>query len=336
MLKDRKMPLLPFVVVVIVISGMLISFAPEPYSHDVSFDRDGDVLHYKYHSVIGSTTNTVAFSATGDFFIERVVMYLDDSYASITSKFMQEEMVEDLSKQLKMRGIDSICCDAKEVLEVIRTHDPGRTALLFASGAFPHILYDGTDDCPIIDWLDRGGILINESGCLGRYVSYGPNYSDIELTTGYGLLFAGVNDVAFNDLQKRAYATEGCDETLRDALQFYMNEVTFGIDISGIADAKNLGYVSDDGFSSAAIFKSRGGMVINFGVSLVNHSHFDHLVTQIIASGMDYSSEVFYSHAGDTRWDDGGDIELSDRPCVVYGYIGSPRAIYGERIFILS
>ena len=298
MLKDRKVPLLPFVVVVIVISGMLISFAPEPYSHDVSFDRDGDVLHYKYHSVIGSTTNTVAFSATGDFFIERVVMYLDDSYASITSKFMQEEMVEDLSKQLKMRGIDSICCDAKEVLEVIRTHDPGRTALLFASGAFPHILYDGTDDCPIIDWLDRGGILINESGCLGRYVSYGPNYSDIELTTGYGLLFAGVNDVAFNDLQKRAYATEGCDETLRDALQFYMNEVTFGIDISGIADAKNLGYVSDDGFSSATIFKSRGGMVINFGVSLVNHSHFDHLVTQIIASGMDYSSELFYSHRG--------------------------------------
>lgn len=335
-MKDRKIMLLPLVIVIVVISGMMMSFAPEPYSHDVSFERDGDVLHYTYHSVIGSTTNTVGFTTTGEFLIEKVVMYLDATYASLTSEFMQKEMIEDLSKQLKLRGIDSTCCNAKEVLDVIRTYDPGRAALFFASGSFPDILYDGTEGSPIMDWLDRGGVLINESGCLGRYISYGPNQYDIEVTTGYGALFAGVDDVAFNDLQKRAYATGGCDEALRDALKFYMNEVTFGIDISSIADAKNLGYVSNDGYSSAAIFKSRNGMVINFGVSLVNHSHFDHFVSQIIASGMDYSSEMFYSHTGDTRWNNSGQIDLNDKPCVVYGYIGSPRAICGERTFILS
>lgn len=336
MLKDKGILLIPLVITIVVISGMLISFVPEPYSYDMTFERDGDTIHYSYNSTTESSTNTVAFTITGDFFIKKVVMYLDESYASLTSISLQKEMVDDLPKQLKMRGIDSVCRDANGMLDIITTYDPGTTALFFASGALPDILYDGTAGCPIADWLDRGGILINESGCLGKYVSHGPERQDIEEITGYGNLFAGIDDTSFNDSKRRVYATGGCDEAIRNALNFYMNEFTFGIDISGFSDAKNIGYVSGDGYSSAVIFKSRGGMVINFGVSVVNHSHFDHFVAQIIASGMDYSSEMFYSHTGDTRGDNSGDIVLNGRSCAIYGYVGSPRAVYGERILITS
>jgi len=335
-LRGKDIPLIPLLIVIVVVLGMAISFAPEPYHHDITFERDGDVVHYSHHSTTGSPTRTVAFTVTGDFFIEKVVLYFDESYASLTSIPLQKEVIRDMLDQLRIRGIDSICCNAKEMLEVIRTYDPGTTALFFASGALPDILYDGTAGCPIVDWLDRGGVLINESGCLGKYVSHGPDKDDIEQVIGYGDLFAGVDDASFNDSKVRMYATGGCDEAIRDSLNFYMNEYTFGIDITGFSDAKNLGYVSDDGYSSAVMFKSRGGMVINFGVSITNHSHFDHFVAQMIASGMDYSSEMFYSHAGNTRGDNSGDIDLIGGPCVIYGHIGSPRAVYGERILITS
>ncbi len=335
-MKGRDVPLISLIIVIVVVLGMAISFAPEPYHHDITFERDGDVVHYSYHSTTGSPTSTVAFTVTGDFLIKNVVLYFDDSYASLTSVSLQKEVIRDMPEQLSMRGIDSVCCDAKEMLEIMRTHDPGTTALFFASGALPDILYDGTAGCPIMDWLDRGGVLINESGCLGKYISHGPAKDDIEEVIGYGNLFAGVDDMSFNDSKTRVYATGGCDEAIRDSLNFYMNEYTFGIDISGFSDAKNLGYVSDDGYSSAVMFKSRGGMVINFGVSITNHSHFDHFVAQIIASGMDYSSEMFYSHTGNTRGDSSGDIDLTDGSCVIYGYIGSPRAVYGERMMITS
>lgn len=335
-MRDRDIPLMPLIAVIVIVLGMAISFAPEPYSHDIGFERDGGVVHYSYHSSIGSPTSITAFSITGDFVIERVAIYCDESYASLTSSSMQKEMAKGMKEQLRIRGMDSVCCDAKGMLDIIRTSDPGRTALLFASGALPDVLYDGTEGCPILDWLNRGGVLINESGCLGKYVSHGPDKGDIEQVAGYGAMFAGVDDTAFNDSQKRTYATSGCDAALRDALNFYMNETTFGIDISNIRDAKNLGYVSDDGYSSASIFRSGNGMVINFGVSVTNHSHFDHFVSQIIASGMDYSSEMFYSHTGHTRSDSSGDIDLIDGPCAIYGYIGSPRAVYGERMFVTS
>lgn len=328
--------MIPIILCVMVLAGMLFAFAPKTYYHDITLDVDGNELHYSYHSSIGAPTSTVVFSSTGDFFIEEVVLLMDDSYASLTSRFLQEEMAEDLHKQLKLRGIGFTCCDSEEMLEVIRSSNPSRTALMFASGALPVPLYDGTADCPLMYWLDRGGIVINESGCLGKYISYGSDPLDIQIVTGYGMLFAGSPDSVFNDLQKRTYASGGYDPDVRDSLQFYMNEVTYGVDISGMRNAKNLGYVSEDGYSAASIFESRGGMVINFGVSIKNHSHFDHFVAQIMASGIDYSSELLYFCQGDTRFDSSGTVELGEGIVVAYCFIGLPRAVYGERILIVS
>lgn len=333
---DRK-AVLPVALCILVILGAALAYAPNVYRHDLVFEYDGDEVFYSYYSNTGAPTRTVMFSVTGLYQVDRVVMFLDAEYASMTGDYYQNELAGDFGAQLSIRSIDAFeCMSASELESFMERADPSRTAIMFASGALPDTVYDGTSSCPLIRWLDDGGIVINISGCLGKYISHGPEQTDIEECQSYGMLFAGVEDSAFLDSNVRLFASDECNVMIRDSLDFYMNEYTFGVDISSMDYALNLGYISDDGISSAALFRSGNGMVMNFGVSIVNHVHSDHFIAQIIASGIDYSSELIDIHDGDTHKENSGSMAVSDRPCTVFGYIGSPRTVYGDRIIILS
>lgn len=332
---DRKVAI-PLALCVLILVGAALAYVPGVYKHDLSFSLEGDEIHYEYQSNTGSPTKTVMFTITGQYDIDRVVLFLDSGYASTTGDYYQNELAGDMGVQLALRSVDGFqCATASELVAIMAEAEPSHTAVMFASGALPDAVYDGTPDCPLIRWLDRGGTVVNMSGCLGKYISHGPEETDIEECTSYGMLFAGVDDSSFLDSGKRLFAKNQCNETIRDSLDFYINEYTFGIDISSMEDALNLGYVSDDGISAATIFRSGNGMVMNFGASLVNHVHSDHFIAQIIASGIDYSSELIEIQEGHTRGDNAGSMAVPESSCTVYGCIGALRTVYADR-FILS
>lgn len=332
---DKKVAI-PAIMCILVLAGAALAYVPDVYRHDLTFSLGDDGLQYEYESNVGSSTKTVMFSNTGLYEVNRVVLFLDQGYASKTDYYYQNEFAEDIRIQLSLRSIcDFECADALELVTILAEAEPSRTAVMFASGTLPDVVYNGSPDCPLMKWLSKGGVIINISGCLGKYISHGPEQGDIEECQSYGMLFAGVDDASFSDSDVRVFASGQCNEVIRDSLDLYINECTFGIDISGMDNVLNLGYVSDEYVSSAVIFKSSQGMVINFGASLVNHVHFDHHIAQIIASGIDYSSELIQIQIGDTRGDNTGCFPIGDIPCTVYGFIGTPRAVYADR-FIIS
>lgn len=328
---DRK-AILPVVLVAFIMLGALVTYYPAPYDHDLDHEVHDGVIDYEFSSSIGMETHMVVFSNSGLFDLRTVVFYVDQGYAARNPWALQEEMYEDMEMHLSVRSFDGyVYCNTQEMLELMSVADPSSTALMFASGALPDPIYDGRSDCPLMDWLNRGGVIINVSGCLGKYISHGPNGDDIEEIRGYAELFADTDDGAFMD-GSRNYTDYDCNEDIRDSLNFMMNEITYGIDMTCLDQCLVLGYVSEDWISAATLFRSGNGMVMNFGSSLSSHVHFDYHIAQIIVSGLDYSSELIESITGHTRDDPSGSFIVPDGNYSVYGYIGSIRPVFGLRI----
>ena len=328
-----KIITLPVILVVFIILGAVFAYHPSPYTHGLDYDVHDGVVDYQFSSNIGMETHMVIFSNSGLFDIETVVFYVDHGYASRNPWGLQEEMYEDMEMHLSVRSFDGfIYCTAQEMSDLMSIADPSKTALMFASGSFPDLIYDGKAECPLVDWLDRGGVVVNISGCFGKYVSHGPDPSDIEEIEDFGDLFAEADDDAFMDGDTRRYADYECNEDIRDSLNFMMNEITYGVDLAWLDDRLPLGYVDEEGISAATLFKSGNGMVMNFGASLSSHVHFDYHIAQIIVAGLDYTSKLIESIDGHTRADPSGSFSIPDCSYTAYGFIGDIRPVFGLRM----
>ena len=318
------------VAVLMVFSGAVLSLGSDSvYRYDVTFSQEGDGLSFHFGTNTGAEARAVMLSDSGLFDVDRVVVLIDRGYASLTSVSMQDEMAEDLYDHFDiLSDIVYEVADAEGVLEAMSSYGPSSTAVMLVSGSIPDVIHAGHAGSPLLDWLGRGGVVVNVSGCLGKYISHGPDSDDIETVAGYGKLFAAVDDDVFLDLDRRMFADSECNEAVRDALNIYMNEYTYGVVSDSMQDVLDIGYVSEEGQSSAVAYRSGNGMVLNFGSSLFNHVHFDYSIVKVLASGMDYTSEVLetFSGSGDCE----GSFAVRSGSFSVYAYFGVPRAVHGE------
>lgn len=324
-------------VIVVVLIGMVVAYMPSPYSNGFKVWQEGEEIYYEYDANYVMDTHTIAISSALEYDITYIAVYCDESYASVNSWELQKEMFSDLEIQLSIRSFDGFgYFDAEGLENLMTTADTRSVAILFASGAIPDILYDGTDSCPLLRWIGQGGAVINISGCLGKYISIGPDEEDIVEIEGYAELFTGVSgldDSSFNDNPRSVRATSGQNEVIQDALGINFNEYSYGISCEGLSDYLSLGYVSDTGYSCAAIYRSGEGMVINFGLTLANHPHTIHYVAQVLAAGLDYTSEIVDYDVGKTN-SGTGVLDSEGKDVYVYGYVGYTRAVYGLKLML--
>lgn len=282
------------VVIAIILFGMIVAYMPSPYSNSFKTWQEDDGIHYRYDANYVMDTHTIAISSDTDYNISYIAVYYDESYASTNTWELQKEMFSDLSIQLSIRSFEGFgYYSAEELRSLMSAADVKEVAILFASGAIPDVLYDGTDSCSLLKWIGKGGVIINISGCLGKYISVSPE--EIVEVEGYAELFTGVeglDDLAFNDESNSVRATSGQNKVIQDALGINFNEYSFGIMCQDLSDYLSLGYISDTGYSCAVIYKSGEGMVMNFGMTLSNHPHTIHYVAQVLAAGLDYTSEI--------------------------------------------
>lgn len=323
---------------VIIIVGMLVSYMPHPYNAQFSAWEDDDGVHYEFSANYSMETHAVAIASDLDYDIDYIAVYYDESYAAINSWELQEIMLDDLRIHLEIRSFNGFgYYDSDELLDFLDTADKSSVAVLFASGAISDKLYDGTSESPIVEWLRSGGTVINIAGCLGKYVSHGPDQSDIETVSGYASLFTGsdlMDDSDFNDNRSSLRATECVNQTMSDALLINITEYSYGIRCDGLENYLSLGYRSSSGYESAVIYASGEGMVMNFGITVEYQVHTLHYVAQVIAAGLDYTSRIVDHDIGDTSSDPTGVLGPSDEIDHVYGFIGYTRATYGLKVMI--
>lgn len=320
----------------IMLFGMGMSFWPTAYHCEIDAWADDSGIHYGYSANFGVETHTAVIRTSGEFDISDVYAYYDERYAALNPWWHQDELLRDLDENLEIRSMNSISyADADELLDVMASADTNTTAIVFVSGALPVTVYDGTPDCALIDWLKSGGTVISISTCLGKYVSHGPDAEDIEVVSGFASLIAGsesVSDSDFNDVRSSVRTGYAADSEIQDALGIYLNEYSYGIMPAGLGQYLSIGGRTLDGMHCAVLYRSYGGMVMNFGATITNHPHTLHFIAQTIASGLDCTASIVEYASGNTYGDASGSFDVSGGDLHLYGYAGATRAVYGEKV----
>ena len=324
-------------IMVVILIGMVVACAPNIYRCEFDAWVDEDTVYYEYSSNYSMETHTALIHNDTDYDITEILVYFDEDFAAINDWELQEDMFTNLAAQLDARSsIGLTYCSSSELLQIMEFADIKSVAILIGSGAIADTIYDGTYDCPLIQWLVSGGTVISMSSCLGKYVSHGPDSEDIEEIEGYVELFTGVDgksDSDFYDSAQSLRSSYSQNDLIQDSLGIQFNEYSYGINCEGMADYLSIGNTSMSGYSCAVLYKSYSGMVMNFGMTITNQSHTVHFVAQTIAAGLDYTSNVIDYSTGHTSDSPSGSFDISDKGgCHVYGYVGSARAVFGQKV----
>lgn len=327
-------------VVAVMLVGMVLSYGPNIYRCDLESWSDEGGIHYAYSSNYGMETHTTLIESSAGYDFYTILVYFDTEYAAMNDWDLQETMLIGLGEQLEIRsGPELVFCDSQELMESLPDADRSSVAVLIAAGAVSDVLYDGTPSCVLIEWLTSGGTVMNMSGCLGKYVSHGPDSDDIEQIQGYAELFTGIEgmeDSSFNDVRYTLRTAYSQNDLVQDSLGIQFNEYSYGIRYDGVGEYFSVGNESSDGYACALIYRAYDGMVMNFGMTIEYQSHTVHFVAQTIASGLDYTSTIVDYQQGHTYDAPRGVFDFSGDNLRIYGYVGSARAVYGECIILRS
>lgn len=330
---DRKTYIILGAIAVLVLTGMGLSYSPNVYTSVFEANIDGNVISYDYDANYGMETHTVLIETDGLYDIKKIVACYDESYYSYITHREQSDALSNFSYYFMDCGLSEFSiCDAETISNGISDYTVEDTAIMLVSGAIPSVLYDGTCNSPLVKWLDCGGTVINMFGPLGKYVSTDQSLIPV---SGFSEIFTTVSDDSiFNDTSELVFGTIP-DKSIQDSLNVYLNECTYGIHYDKLkGDYFAIGSQTENGLSSALIFKSRNGMVMNFASTVGNSPYILHHIVQVVASGLDYTAEILDYQSGNTYTDDSGSFITDAEHCHVYGYVGNIDAVYGKKIII--
>ena len=317
----------------IVLIGMVTVYFPtDLYNCEFSAKYSDDSIEYSYDANYGMETHTALIETDGKYDINTIIACYDEGYYSSIEHRIQKNTLGYFDSFFENRELhDFRICSASEIPDVLKSLNPYETALMFVSAEIPQCLYNGTEDCFLVDWLDSGGAVINMFGCFGKYVATSSTVITVE---GFAEIFTGVDDdTIFRDGPEYLFG-DVQDSVIQEALGVFINECTYGIKYGSLTtDYFRIGSFID-GYSSALLFESRNGMIMNFSVSREYYAWVLQPIAQIVASGLDYSSEILNWDSGDTRNDNSGSFSTDAEHCQVYGYVGNIDATYGKKIII--
>lgn len=237
--------------------------------------------------------------------------------------------IDQLVKNLKMRGVTAIILDADELKETLEKDVLGsvRNSLVSVSGVFPDTMYTGNSDDLIFEWLNKGGRLYWVGGLIGAFYS---TVTELVPVDGYQQLFfgseclnTGETDFASADVQ---------ENELRYMLSLKNNRVKYAVDVGKLPAGVGylaLGYSEDD-YSSIVFTEYGEGNICIMGGDLSRSQWSD--LSQVIASGICHQTTVIDHAEGSVRYDTvTGTVDIGDADnVVVYIYLGGYYPVYGR------
>ncbi len=332
-----------FLIAALLIGEVFVYATHEEYSAEVSRTSDG--MEWSISST-GSNTYDILVLDNGSFSSKKTVyLYLDERYGHTSSPGKQpvgskalnpDHYLDLLEKELKNRCVTDVrYVDADTLVDVMKDlKDSDEKILVMVSGSIPDTVYGDSD--LLTTWIDSGGTLYWAGGIIGEYVSH--RDGTVTRVADGPRRFLGSDCV--NPLEPEGDQNAGLvdnvvpDNQLQKILGIGSNSILYSVDpsrLDGSVGHLSLGF-TDGKYSSITYVQSRSGQICIIGGDLTHQQNYD--VSQIIASGLYYGSQVLASEDGKVFGTTvSGNIEFTSvgnvRAYIYLGH-GSNYLVYGR------
>ena len=334
---NRKwIPIVAVVFVALIFIGEALTYSSGVNRYDSSAERNGSVVDYSISSSGTNDYSAVLFDNHGFKRLDRLVIYIDESYAANFDKasllipvcdmdpYYYAEQVE---RSLKIRSFENCrIVDRQGLIDYIEDtiSYPLGCGILSISYALPGEIYKGNTDDQLMKWIDSGGSLYG-LGSIPGHLYY--NEGELTIVENNQELFFGSNDCINMDLDLTPEET-GNDFTKALCLIGY--EIFLGVDTSKIPVGKGyraMGCMRDS-ISAYTLLEYGNGMVVQISGKFRIEQFED--LSQIMASGICYKTDIVgYDEGRVTRGTVNGSFDTTDGN-LLYLFIGRAYSVYGR------
>lgn len=258
---------------------------------DVNTEYNGELIDFNYSSSYNTHYSAISLD-NGDIPpVERYIACYDAEHIWFVSNDYILNTLAHMTSAMSKYGLTLETMTTDRIMDVIRENLAGNAssiAIVFMGGSLPIDLYNGSEDCLLIHWLESGGRIVWGNGPIGGYISY--ESECIEQDNAGKILFD--SEDAVNNQSGELFDNNGIyTGKISDVFRMYFSECTYGIKGGINADQLVMDY-QVDGYYATTITKYHGGSGIMYVFGgHVNHLNVDYIV-QVLASGLTYKSEI--------------------------------------------
>lgn len=326
------------IIAAIFLAGEAYAYLPSDRGFSSSVDVTDDTIQYSVGAQ-GAYVGSAVLIDNGDLkpvkelYIYRDTTYKSDVYEKNTTAtgsqvFTQDYFIDQLTKNLRFRGIDNIKMMNAEELKAqlqsdIDSSSPSspisQKGLVFISGAIPKIIYG--DSNIFEDWIEKGGFLYWGGNAIGRSVS---------TPDGIEIVDRGVDLIGTNSFSGWTTAME--DTEYRSTFSFENQRLEFAPNTKEITANMLKTGITDDGTHYSVTFIQKGqGQICICSASF--HSPQIHDMAISIASGLTYKSQMidFKESEFNRSLSDSFDKPVSAGYISVYISVGKYHCAYADR-----
>jgi len=332
-LLKRPFTFLLITIIAILLVGEVLAFVPIYHNSIEAWKGDDGSINYSVSTSASSQYTAIAFDNGDIYDIERIMLYYDSNYPSHYINDFLEDKVRLMIAEFKVRNSpEVVVANALEVRETLITENAEgtyHTALIMMTGVLPDTIYNATVDCPIVDWLNGGGVLYWIGDALGMYKGTRGGHI-LDRYPGYGeIFFGGTDDILVPGLAGFAQDKSQNSE-IASALNIEYNIITFGIDTSYLDNYLSIGY-TDGTFDSLLLtkFHSGEGMIVMFGGPTSTDAA--PVIAQMICSKINYSSSLLTLERGELQRSGATNTISSMQDATdLYIYLGTPFVSFAK------
>ena len=322
------------IVLVVVVAGEMYAYIPDDRGFSADAGYDGTTVDYDVSAKGAYTYRSTLFDNGGMVPVSRVYIYLDSDYASFvddgkvvavgSQALTQEYYVDQLEKNLKIRGIDDITIvNAAELKDALTAGEPAGKGLVIASGAAPDTVFGASNDI-LIDWINGGGYLYWAAGPIGLFSATPDGLVTVNRMTDF------IGTDSYVDDNGRCLE----DTDLRPILYYNYMYARYAPDIDAVRDSGRTvlgtGYTDGEGHYTVTCVRIGAGQVCIHSGDYNNEQIQD--ISISVCSGLCPLTKVVDTKEAKFNRSASGTFETAvPAGMSVYIYIGQYYPVFGER-----
>lgn len=316
----------------VIVVGEVLTYS-QVHHYDASAEWNENTVDFTVSSSGSDRYDAVLIDNHGRVPVDEVFIYEDETYDDYfreasgvsTPEYTDQEVASnDYTKYLNARSFDNVSSGGEEGLLSYLTDSasPSGKGLIVTSYALPSSVYDCTEDCILVEWLNAGGTLYWMHSEVGRF------YVDehgLQWTDGPSILLGD----AYQNTSDEPAAESRIENGFTEALCLKDSHMRNALCVDDVPGSIRMGYSVDQ-------YASIAGIPFGEGQIFVLSGKYDFDLTddlaQLIASGITVSSEVVSHLTGTvTRGTVQSEMDVVEsKTSILYVYVGGTYTKYGE------